>query len=71
MSDPGMGKFDTANPMLYGVTKTDAQLKAQTTYSGAINGDGLGGLGWTFGSTDDAPWKMPAGGTGYPIFYWQ
>jgi len=56
--------------MNHGISKTDAQLKTQSTYSGAINGDGLGGLGWKFGSNDAAPWKMPAGG-GYPIFYWQ
>jgi len=49
-----------------GVGKTDAQLKTQSTYSGAVSGDGLGGLGWDFGTT----WKMPAGG-GYPVLYWQ
>ena len=54
----------------HGVSKTDAQLKTQSTYSGAINSDGLGGLGWKFGSDDDNPWKMPSGG-GYPILYWQ
>jgi len=26
-------------------------------------------LGWAFGSTDSAPWKM--GASGYPVFYWQ
>jgi len=58
------------DPGNHGVSKTDAQLKTQSTYSGDINGDGSGGLGWKFGYNDDAPWKMPAGG-GYPIFYWQ
>jgi len=53
-----------------GTSKTDAQLKTQSTYSGAVSGDGAGGLGWAFGSTDTAPWKMPAGG-GYPILYGQ
>ena len=53
----------------HGVNKTDAQLKQQSTYSNTINGDGLGGLGWKFGTNDANPWKMPSGG--YPIFYWQ
>ena len=61
--------FDT-DPRNHGVSKTDAELKTQSTYSGAIEGDGLGGLGWKFGNSDAAPWKMPAGG-GYPILYWQ
>ena len=54
----------------HGVDKIDAQLRTQITYSGAINGDGLGGLGWKFGNDDANPWKMPDGG-GYPILYWQ
>jgi hypothetical protein len=54
----------------HGVSKTDAQLRTQSTYSAPINGDGLGGLGWKFGNDDANPWKMPADG-GYPILYWQ
>jgi len=53
-----------------GVSKTDAEFRTQTTYEGAIVGDGDGGLGWKFGNDDDNPWKMPIGG-GYPILYWQ
>ena len=53
-----------------GVDKTDDDFKDQSTYSAAVNGDGLGGLGWRFGNDDANPWKMPAGG-GYPILYWQ
>ena len=52
------------------LSKTDAQLRQQSTYSDAIIGDGLGGLGWKFGSNETNPWKMPSGG-GYPILYWQ
>ena len=39
------------------------------TYSDDVVGDGDGGLGWKFGGSDTAPWKMPAGG--YPILFWQ
>jgi hypothetical protein len=46
-------------------------LNTQSTYSNTVNGDGLGGLGWKFGGNDANPWKMPAGGSGYPILYWQ
>jgi hypothetical protein len=61
----------------YGVSKSLTDLQTQTTYSDPINGNGLGGLGWQFcdGTTilcDAAhPWKMPSGGTGFPILYWQ
>jgi len=70
MTDPGAAKFITVNTMRQGVSKTDAQLRTQSTYSGAVSGDGAGGLGWGFGSDDDNPWKMPFG-RGYPILYWQ
>ena len=71
MTDSGNAKFYPEGISIHnGVSKTDAQLKTQDTYSGAINGDGLGGLGWKFGTNDDNPWKMPSGG-GYPILYWQ
>jgi len=63
---------DVTDTTLHGVSKTDAQLRMQSTYSGAVNGDGLGGLGWKFGNDDDNPWIMPSdGGYYYPIFYWQ
>jgi hypothetical protein len=53
-----------------GTGKSLAELQSQATYEGAVNGDGLGGLGWEFGNSGGAPvWKMPAGGTGYPILY--
>ena len=51
----------------HGVSKTDTELKTQSTYSNAVNGDGMGGLDWKFG--DGNPWKMSGGG--YPIFFWQ
>jgi hypothetical protein len=53
-----------------GTGKTLAELQTQAAYEGAVNGDGLGGLGWEFGNSGGAPmWKMPIGGTGYPILY--
>jgi len=70
MTATGAGKFNTTNTWYHSVSKTDAQLRTQSTYSAAVNGDGLGGLGWKFGNNDANPWKMPAGG-GYPILYWQ
>ena len=60
----------TVNTSKRGVNKTNAQLQTQSSYSDASNGDGLGGLGWKFGNNDANPWKMPAGGVGYPILYW-
>jgi hypothetical protein len=45
-----------------GLSKTEAELKAQSTYANPTPG----GLGWDFASV----WKMPAGG-GYPLLYWQ
>jgi hypothetical protein len=61
--------FDTtlAN---HGIDRSEGQLKTAATYSDAVNGNGLGGLGWLFGNDDEHPWKMPDGG-GYPILYWQ
>ena len=61
--------FNTSDTMYHGVSKTDAQLKQQSTYSDATSGDGLGGLGWGFGSNETNPWRMPS--SDYPIFYWQ
>ena len=59
-----------ADARFYGVSKSDALFKKQSTYSGEAVGGSAGGLGWKFGKTYEAPWKMPAAG-GYPIFYWQ
>ena len=53
-----------------GVSKTLEELQTQSTYSDPVNGDGLGGLGWKFGSDDNNPWKMPAAG-GFPVLYQQ
>ncbi len=53
----------------YGVDKTEDQLKTYSTYSSAVNGNGLGGLGWKFGEDDDSPWKWVEGS--YPKLYWQ
>jgi hypothetical protein len=64
------GSFNT-NTQSHGISKTEAELKTQATYSGVVSGNGYGGLGWNFGSDADNPWKMPAAGTGYPILYWQ
>ena len=52
-----------------GTDKQAGDFKNQATYSGAVNGDGNGGLGWAFGSDDAHPWKM--GTSGYPVLYWQ
>jgi hypothetical protein len=54
------GSFDT-DSAYYGIDKTEAQLKDQSTYEG---------LGWQFGNSGEAIWKMPSGG-GYPIVDWQ
>jgi len=66
--------MDTAgppfDPVYYGVSRTDAELRMQTTYSDAIVDDGAGGLGWKFGNDDENPWQMPVGG-GYPVLYRQ
>ncbi|MDR3177860.1 MAG: hypothetical protein LBT96_02630 [Campylobacteraceae bacterium] len=53
-----------------GTSKTDSELKAQTTYSDAISGDGFGGLGWKFGDDAANPWKIDEGNS-YPYLYWQ
>ena len=71
MEARGAAKFSNdMDKKSHGVTRSNARLKEQSTYSGEVSGDGNGGLGWKFGDDDDAPWKMPADG-GYPILYWQ
>jgi hypothetical protein len=52
-----------------GILKVKSALQAQQTYSDDINGDGLGGLGWKFGSNDTNPWRMSE--NGYPKLYWE
>lgn len=65
----GIAKFDDKDEQLYGVGKSDGDLKKQTTYSAPINGNGLGGLGWKFGGSDASPWRMPT--NDYPMLYWE
>ena len=73
MTAAGDAQFNDTDIKSHGTDKTDAQLKTKSTYSDAVNGDGLGSLGWKFGNDDDAPWKMPSAGDDYPypILYWQ
>ena len=50
---------------------TRKKLSTLPSVSGAIVGDGLGGLGWLFGA-DDNPWKwIGTAANPYPILYWQ
>ena len=71
MSAGGSAGFNNdADTRLDGVSKTDAQMKRQSTYSDEAGGGDSGGLGWKFGNDDESPWKMPADG-GYPVLYWQ
>lgn len=70
MNASGVAKFDVSNKASHGVSKTNTELRTQSSYSNTISGDGLGGLGWKFGNNSNNPWKMPVGG-GYPIQYWQ
>ncbi|MDR1007046.1 MAG: hypothetical protein LBL65_00580 [Campylobacteraceae bacterium] len=63
---------NSGNISYHGTDKTEAELKIQETYSDAIEGDGLGGLGWQFGDNNTAPWKIESNkNNGYPYFYWQ
>jgi hypothetical protein len=68
-----LGSFSHAtNSAYHGTDKSDSDLKSQSTYSDAINDDGLGGLGWSFGNDEDNPWKIDANkNDGYPYLYWQ
>ncbi|MDR1911243.1 MAG: hypothetical protein LBQ52_02705, partial [Helicobacteraceae bacterium] len=68
----GGGFSDAGDPRHRGISKSDSDLKSQSTYSNAINGDGLGGLGWKFGNDEDNPWVWGAfDGYPYPTLYWQ
>jgi hypothetical protein len=48
----------------------DDDFTTKETYSGEIDGDGNGGLGWAFGDNDSAPWRIHEGSS-YPYLYWQ
>jgi hypothetical protein len=55
-----------------GTPKTMFQLQEQTTYLNAVNGDGLNGLGWSFGNDYNNPWKIDASKNGgLPYFYFE
>ncbi|MDR2152721.1 MAG: hypothetical protein LBO72_07870 [Helicobacteraceae bacterium] len=55
-----------------GTPKSFAELKTRSTYEDAINGDGLGGLGWLFGDDSDHPWKIDSSkNNGLPYLYWE
>ncbi|MDR1554421.1 MAG: hypothetical protein LBS39_00150 [Campylobacteraceae bacterium] len=55
-----------------GIGKTLAELQTRSTYEDAVNGNGLGGLGWKFGTNDENPWVWGAFvDYPYPTFYWQ
>ncbi|MDR1450794.1 MAG: hypothetical protein LBI57_00445 [Helicobacteraceae bacterium] len=43
---------------------------ATLNYAGAAAANGSGGLGWSFGNGESAPWKW-IGGYNYPVLYWQ
>jgi hypothetical protein len=63
---------NSGNARYHGTDKTQIELKTQATYFDAVNGDGLGGLGFKFGDDDDNPWKIdPNKNNGYPYLYWQ
>ncbi|MDR2342569.1 MAG: hypothetical protein LBD84_05990 [Campylobacteraceae bacterium] len=53
----------TAN-LKNGISKTEAELKEQSTYASPVNEDGNGGLGWDFTNI----WKID---DGCPYLYWQ
>jgi hypothetical protein len=71
--DNSTNSFSNSSDTRYhGIDKTIEQLKTKETYSDAINGDGLGGLGWKFGDDVNNPWVWEAfDDYPYPTFYWQ
>ncbi|MDR1008537.1 MAG: hypothetical protein LBL65_08285 [Campylobacteraceae bacterium] len=71
--DSIVGTFANIDDTRYhGIDKTIEQLKTKETYSDAVNGDGLGGLGWKFGDNIDNPWVWGAfDDYPYPTLYWQ
>jgi len=69
MTAVGLAGFNAADIQRHSVGKTDAQLRQQSTYSGAVSGNGLGGLGWGFGFNDASPWGIVSGE--YPFLYWE
>jgi len=70
MTAPGAAKFNAADTLSHGISKTDDQLQMRSTYNNAVAG---GGLGWSFGRNRANPWRMPVAGAGYlyPILYWE
>jgi hypothetical protein len=55
-----------------GTSKTIADFRLQTTYAGAVSGNGYGGLGWRFGNGDGIPWKISSNkNNGLPYLYWE
>jgi hypothetical protein len=70
--DRGGGFSNQADSRYRGINKSDNDLKSQSTYSNAISGDGLGGLGWKFGYDNESPWVWGVfDGYPYPALYWQ
>jgi len=61
MAAGGIAGFNMGDIQSHGINKTDAALKTQSTYSGE--------LGWKFGTSDAAPWRMASGV--YPSLYWE
>jgi hypothetical protein len=56
----------------HGVEKNLTMLKTKSTYQGAINGDGQGGLGWKFGNNAANPWVWGKfTNYAYPTLWWQ
>jgi hypothetical protein len=63
---------NVGDPANHGTSKSIVELTSQSTYESAINGDGLGGLGWKFGSDASNPWKIDANKNGgLPYLYWE
>jgi hypothetical protein len=55
-----------------GAGKLDDDFREQATYESARNGNGLGGLGWSFGNDEVHPWKIDSSeNDGYPYLYWE
>jgi hypothetical protein len=65
MTTNGGGVFsDEGDPSYHGTSKTDSDLKSQSTYESD--------LGWRFGNNDANPWKINSDKNGgFPYLYWQ
>jgi hypothetical protein len=64
------GGFTNGSGDNAGTSKTEVELKTQSTYSDTVIGDGAGGLGWLFGEDDNSPWKIDENES-YPYLYWE